>query len=247
MNYNASIVLISEPVREGYTFSGWQNVIESMPASDYVITGTFGINTYAVTWIVGDTSRVDSLIYGSPIVAPIAIGTQVVTVDSIYTLIGWMPELAETVTGDVTYIAVYDSEVRIYQVTWQYEDGTVILIDSVAYGTVPEYTGETPTKASDGMYSYEFIGWIEPFVPVAGDQFYTAEFEATVITSVDETNNVKLVENGIIHATAEGPVYIYTIQGHLVRTIDDDMYVSELNRGNYIIVGPTHTERLVIH
>ena len=39
--YGSEIVLIDEPAKEGYTFSGWSEVPETMPAEDIVVEGTF--------------------------------------------------------------------------------------------------------------------------------------------------------------------------------------------------------------
>lgn len=46
--YGANIVPIEEPMKDGYTFSGWKNVPEKMPACDVTINGSFvedGIET----------------------------------------------------------------------------------------------------------------------------------------------------------------------------------------------------------
>lgn len=39
--YGADIVPIDAPIKQGYTFSGWQNVPDKMPAHDVTITGSF--------------------------------------------------------------------------------------------------------------------------------------------------------------------------------------------------------------
>jgi hypothetical protein len=39
--------------------------------------------------------------------------------------------------------------VNQYNVTWENEDGTVLKLDKVEYGTTPTYDGETPEKQSD--------------------------------------------------------------------------------------------------
>ena len=38
--------------KEGYTFSGWSEIPETMPAHDVTVTGTFSINKYKLTYIV---------------------------------------------------------------------------------------------------------------------------------------------------------------------------------------------------
>lgn len=42
------IVLMEEPTKEGYTFSGWSEIPATMPAADVTITGSFAINVYNI-------------------------------------------------------------------------------------------------------------------------------------------------------------------------------------------------------
>ena len=48
LTYGADITLIEQPTREGYTFSGWSEVPETMPANDIEVIGTYTINSYKV-------------------------------------------------------------------------------------------------------------------------------------------------------------------------------------------------------
>lgn len=45
VEYGTSITPEAEPTKEGYTFSGWSEIPETMPAEDVTITGTFTINS----------------------------------------------------------------------------------------------------------------------------------------------------------------------------------------------------------
>ncbi|MCU0081137.1 InlB B-repeat-containing protein [Extibacter muris] len=48
--YNSNVTLRDQPVKEGYTFSGWQHPDNfMMPAKDVVINGSFRINSYRYT------------------------------------------------------------------------------------------------------------------------------------------------------------------------------------------------------
>ena len=44
----------AEPTKEGYTFSGWSEIPEVMPAHDVTVTGSFSINSYKLTYMIDD-------------------------------------------------------------------------------------------------------------------------------------------------------------------------------------------------
>ena len=54
VEYGASITPEAEPTREGYTFSGWSRIPETMPAEDVMIVGEFSINSYKLTYMIDD-------------------------------------------------------------------------------------------------------------------------------------------------------------------------------------------------
>ena len=61
------------PDKEGYTFSGWGNVPDTMPAEDLVLQGTYNINSYMITYrIDGAPFKTEMVKYGDPIVPPAA-------------------------------------------------------------------------------------------------------------------------------------------------------------------------------
>jgi hypothetical protein len=43
-----------EPTKEGYTFSGWSEIPEKMPAHDVTVSGSFSINSYLLTYMIDD-------------------------------------------------------------------------------------------------------------------------------------------------------------------------------------------------
>ena len=145
--YGTPFVLCEEPVKEGYTFSGWSKVPETMPAEDVTVSGTFTVNKYLVTFKIGDeVIAVDSLEYGAIIVAPEAPEKEG------HAFSGW-GEVAETVpAGDVTYEGSYI--VNIYKVYYNVDEELVHTAE-VAYGeAIPEYAYE-PTKEDE-----IFEGWV---------------------------------------------------------------------------------------
>ena len=52
VSYGSEIVLIEEPTKEGYTFSGWSEIPATMPAEDVTVYGSFIANSYFLTSIV---------------------------------------------------------------------------------------------------------------------------------------------------------------------------------------------------
>ena len=49
-----TIVAEPAPAKEGYTFSGWDEIPETMPDHDVTVTGSFSINSYKLTYMIDD-------------------------------------------------------------------------------------------------------------------------------------------------------------------------------------------------
>ena len=47
-----SIIPVAAPEKEGHTFSGWSEIPEIMPNYDVIITGSFTVNSYTLTYTV---------------------------------------------------------------------------------------------------------------------------------------------------------------------------------------------------
>ena len=72
-NFEEGSVITPEPAptKEGHTFSGWSDIPETMPAKDVTVSGTFAINKYTLTFIVGGNIYENrTLEYGSTIIVP---------------------------------------------------------------------------------------------------------------------------------------------------------------------------------
>lgn len=73
VEYGTTIIAEDEPMKEGYTFSGWSEIPETMPAKDVVITGSFAINSYTITYMIdGEVFKTETIEYGSTITPPSA-------------------------------------------------------------------------------------------------------------------------------------------------------------------------------
>lgn len=71
INYATPITSEAEPSKEGYTFSGWSEIPETMPANDVVVTGTFTVNSYTVRFMYKDeVLYTEEVNYGESIPLP---------------------------------------------------------------------------------------------------------------------------------------------------------------------------------
>ena len=69
VEFGSAITALEAPTKEGYTFSGWSEVPETMPAKDVTIEGSFSINTYTITYMVdGEVYATEQIAYGSAII-----------------------------------------------------------------------------------------------------------------------------------------------------------------------------------
>ena len=163
VEYGAAITPEVELTKEGYTFSGWEGIPETMPAHDVTISGTFTINQYMVRFIVdGEVLSEQKLDYGTAIVVP------EVAVKVGYTFSGW-DEVPETVPAkDVTVTGTFtvNSYTLLYMV-----DGKEYKKAIVDYGT--SLTAETAPEKE----GYTFSGWSEiPEAMPAHDVTVTGTF-----------------------------------------------------------------------
>ncbi|MDE5665096.1 MAG: InlB B-repeat-containing protein, partial [Duncaniella sp.] len=143
--YGATITPETAPVKEGYTFSGWEGLPSTMPASDVTVNGTFTINTYTLTYMVdGEVYKTVAYSYGATVEAEAA------PVKEGFTFSGWdglpstMPATDVTVNGSFsanTYTLTYEVDGEVYK-TVEYSYGATVEAEAA-----PEKEG------------YTFSGW----------------------------------------------------------------------------------------
>ena len=80
----------------------------------------------------------------------------------------------------VSMISPSCSNVKTFTIEWKLEDGTVLKVDNVEEGSVPQYTGETPTKESTNDKVYTFEGWTPEVVAATENASYVATFSEDV-------------------------------------------------------------------
>jgi len=185
-----------------YHFAGWNNAITSVVGDAfYTATYTSVIKKYVVTFVDegGEVLQRDTLDYGSTPVYRGEEPSKVGTAEYNYVFTGWNPAITE-VTGDVTYMAMFDSIVNTYIITFINDDNSIFQIDTLEYGTMPVYRGAEPQKPSDGNYTYTFNGWQPEITSVVSDATYVATYEAIPISAIHDIpegkNPVKIWQDG---------------------------------------------------
>lgn len=174
LEYGASIPTVPEPTKEGYTFSGWSEVPETMPDHDITVTGSFCVNQYKVTFVAdGQTVREDVLDFGAAIVVPEA------PMKEGYTFKTWGEVAATVPMGDVTYTAEY--VINQYTVTY-YVNNEVWAADTYDYGAAVTLRIYEP---SDSRYT--FLAWEEEAVETMPAR--DLDFHATLADGIGEVSN----------------------------------------------------------
>lgn len=189
-----TIILPATPIKEGYSFSGWSEIPETMPAEDIIVTGTFTINTYKITYIVdGEIYATDSVAYGTKIIAieePNKEG---------HTFNGWS-EIPETMpANDITIVGAFK-----YAVTYMVND-EVYNTDSIVYGSEIVLIAE-PTKEG-----YTFSGWSKvpetmPAEDIVIDGYFSVNYYAINYIVDNEPFATDSIAYGTIIELREEPI-----------------------------------------
>ena len=109
----AAIVKPADPVKEGYTFTGWSPAVPAtMPARNMTFTAQFTKNSYTVKWVVDDKTTTDTVAFGDAITKP----ADPVKEDYIFT--GWAPAVPATMPAeDLTFTAQFKKVEKVRSVS----------------------------------------------------------------------------------------------------------------------------------
>ena len=208
--YQSAIVAPENPTKEGYTFGGWGEMPQTVPANDITIEAQYTVNSYKVTYMVGDAEYMTfNMKYGDKIPAvddPEQEG---------YTFMGWSEIPATMPAADVTITATFEANVYVIR---YYIGEEVYAEEEVTFGTavvLREYEVEDPER-----YTYEWMGEKFETMP-AHDLQYTLSI----------TDGIKSIVNAAY-------VNVYTLDGKLIKgNVKFDDVKKTLPRGTYIICG----------
>ena len=163
------------PTRKGFKFLGWEPEVADTVTEDVTYTAKWG-ELYTVTYTDGAKGKA----FEEQVYEDILSGTKTPKFDGTptrkgYKFVGWEPEVAETVTENVTYTAKWE---ELYTVT--YTDGVKgkafkdqVYSDLEAGTDTPKFDGK-PTRKG-----YTFTGWSPKVTDtVTKDVTYVAQWKS---------------------------------------------------------------------
>lgn len=174
----------AEPIRKGYTFVGWSPTVSETVTTDVVYTATWEpIPTYQVNYTDGVP---DEEIFTDQVFTDLVAGSVTPTFNGQptragYIFKGWDKAITDTVTGDVTYTAIWEPvmpQTVIYQVI--YTDGVAnqTIFENQVFSELSKGIATPVFSGTPSREGYKFIGWtptVNEFVE--GDMTYTAQWE----------------------------------------------------------------------
>ena len=214
IDYGTALTAEDAPVKEGYTFSGWEGLPETMPAHDVTVRGSFTINSYSLSFVIDEeVIEKRTIVFGeatgSAPDAPEREG---------YTFAGWEEYPTVMPAHDVTVTGTYD--VNSYKLTI-YLDGKEYSSESVEYGAKLDI--QEP-QAPEGR---EFDKWLDE-IP---ETMPAHDLDLHAVTK--EVSSVMQIE-----IDSEELVAVYTPSGHvLFRNAQWGDVRTRLGSGIYIING----------
>ena len=177
--FGEAVTAPTPTTKTGYTFSGWDNLPQTMPAQDITVTAQYTINKYKVTFDVDGVKTESELEYNAAITKP-----QDPTKEG-YTFAGWNPAVPANVPASaVTYTA-----------TWTINQYTVkFVVDNAdVYNQKQDYASTITKPADPTKKGHTFKGWtpeVAAKVPAA-DVTYTAVFEVNKYKLTFDVDGVK--------------------------------------------------------
>ncbi|MBR5958026.1 MAG: leucine-rich repeat protein [Salinivirgaceae bacterium] len=175
---------LSNPTRPSdnehvYTFTKWSPDIAKVtgPAT-YTAQFSTATHFYTIRFFDYDGNLIASQQYEYNETPSHTAPTRAADAEYTYTFTNWEPAI-ENVTKDQDYTAQYSQTKNKYDITFVDGNGQSTIYQ-VEFGTIPEYTGETPEKTSTDEFDYTFNGqWQPEIVVVTGNATYTAQFDET--------------------------------------------------------------------
>lgn len=149
-NYGEAIGAVANPVKTGYSFTGWSMDIPStMPDEDLEITANWQINQYTISFVdTGDVAYEDiTKDYKA------AIGTVADPVKTGYEFIGWDKDIPTIMPAENTVITA-QWKIKQFTISFEVDGGTTVAPITLDYDSVIDTASINTEKTG-----YEFKGW----------------------------------------------------------------------------------------
>ncbi len=199
--YGSKLTAEAFPAKEGYSFSGWSEIPDSMPARDVTVTGAFTINSYKLTYLLnGEVYKSDSINYGKPLTVEPAIEREG------YTFSGWSGVPTTMPATDVIVTATLKA--ITYTVTY--------LVDGYGYKAMRvDYGAALTAETAPEKEGYTFSGWSEiPETMPAQDVTITGTFSINRYKLIYEVDGEEYKTYTIRYASTIIPISEPTKEGH---------------------------------
>ena len=175
-DYGTNITSPADPIREGYTFIGWdRDIPEIMPAENITVTAQWGINRYTITFDTAGGSEIAPITqdYGTNITAP-ADPTR-----EGYTFIGWdkaipttMPAENITVTAQWKDSEKPTGEIKINENSWK------AFLNNITFGLFFKDTQTVTINAADNSGETVTVEYL-----LSDKELTKAEFDGMTFTA----------------------------------------------------------------
>ena len=250
-----NIPIPADPTKEDvgvyfYRFKGWST--DGANVTTIGVAGTRDTYYYAVfdqltkvtvKFYNGNTLLSEKLyVTGETIVRPTN-PTKESTVQYTYTFKGWSTDQTNVVPvgtaghNDVSYYAVFTSNLRYYEIRFLNSNGTVLETQRLPYGYMPAYTGSTPVDP--GGSNDQFSGWVPKLAAVTGNADYVAEFRSDLIYTLSSDGSSYWVDE-VADYTCTDVVIPSTYKGKPVTRIKNYVFAG-CNRLTSVVIGDNVT------
>lgn len=244
IDFGAQITPEDSPVKEGYTFSGWSEIPATMPAHDVIVTGTFTVNKYQLTYILdGEEYKTMDVEYGT------AITPEAEPEKEGYVFSGWhglpktMPAHVVIVTGAFSkakYMLTYMLNDEIYK-SQEVEYESVITPEPAVEREGHTFSGWSEIPATMPAHDVTVTGkltvnkYILTYI-VDGMEYKTYEVEyGTPIIPEPEPEKEGCSFSGWSEIPATMPAHIVIVTGTFTSGI---VTLEQLPQGSYRIYNP---------
>lgn len=197
-----SVVALTVTPDVGYHFVEWTDHNTDNPRfvsmnDDMSFEAVVEMDQYTILFKNWDGTvwKKDFLHYGDPVVFPETDPIRDATAQYSYSFYGWKTNKANSAvaTGDMTFIAEFDSTINRYAVVFKNIDGEVLQSLEYEYGEMPTYL-QTPTLPATAEFTYLFTGWDRPIEAVTESVTYRATYSSNrnryTITVLGENGEV---------------------------------------------------------